>query len=183
MLEIVAENAKATAFVTALWEAFAGRVKCQIIADDGKPSILRFEHRISDGKDASEVHLVLRRNSRLEEALIHELLHAELFRRGYPKFFLRTQGEYRWQEGADILNLAYHVVMLPAFLALGYAEERFVGPSKPMSEEGQRVEADLHAMKDRLSTPEGYTDCLREYFRNRGIEFEVLPSGIVRSRD
>jgi hypothetical protein len=183
MLTIIGGNAKATAFVTALWEAFSGRMKCEIIPDDGKPSILRFKNRMSNGVDASEVHLVLRRSSRLEEALIHELLHADLFRRGYPKFFLRTQDEYLWQEGADILNLADHVVMLPTFLSLGYAEEHFVGPSKPLSEEGQRVVADLTGMKDRLSTPEGYTDCLCQYLRNRGIKFEIIQSGIVRSRD
>jgi hypothetical protein len=182
MLTIVGSNAKSAAFVNELWEAFSGRIKCEIIADDGRPSVLRFEHRTSNGMDRSEAHLILRENSRLEEAMIHELLHADLFRCGYPKFYLRTQREGKWQEGADILNLADHVVMLPTFLSLGYADERFVGPSEPMSEEGQRVQADLRALKDRLSTPEGYTECLCEYLRNRGIEFSVIPSGSVHSR-
>lgn len=182
MLTIVAGNAKATVFVKELWEDFCGRVKCEIIDDDGKPSIIRITPRVSNGVDVSEIHLILRRNNRLEEALIHELLHADLFRRGYPKFFMATQDEYRWNEGRDILNLADHVVMLPIFVSLGYAEERFVGPSEPMNEEGQQVEADLVAMKDRLSTREGYADCLSEYLRKRGIKFEIIPSAIVHSR-
>lgn len=182
MLTIVAGNAKAAAFVKALWEDFSERVKCEIIDDDGKPSVIRFNNRIANGLDVSEIHLILRRNNRLEAALIHELLHADLYRRGYPKFFLPTQDEYLWQNGADILNLADHVVMLPAFVSLGYAEERFVGPSKPMNEEGQQVEADLVAMEDRLSTHEGYTACLSEYLRKRGIKFDIMPSAIVHSR-
>jgi len=182
MLTIVAGNAKATALVKELWEDFAGQMKCEIIDDDGKPSVIRYNNRISNGLDVSEIHLILRRNNRLEEALIHELLHADLYRRGYPKFFLAAQDEYLWQEGADILNLAEHVVMLPTFVSLGYAAERFVGPSKPMNEEGQQVEADLRAMEDRLSTQEGYSDCLSECLRKRGIKFEIFPSAMVRSR-
>lgn len=182
VLTIVAGNAKATAFVKGLWEHFSRQVKCEIIDDDGKPNVIRYNNRISNGVDVSEIHLILRRNNRLEEELIHELLHADLYRRGYPKFFLTTQDEYVWQEGADILNLADHVVMLPTFVSLGYAEERFIGPSKPMNEEGQQVEADLRAMEDRLSTQEGYADCLSEYLRKRGIKFEIIPSTIVHSR-
>jgi hypothetical protein len=182
MLTIVSGNVKATAFVKGIWEDFSCRVKCEIIEDDGKPSVIRYNSRTRNGLDVSDIHLILRKNNRLEEALIHELLHADLYRRGYPKFFLSTQDVCVWQEGADILNLADHLVMLPGFVSLGYAEERFVGPSKPMNEEGQQVEADLRAMEERLSTKEGYAECLSEYLRKRGIKFEIIPSTIVQSR-
>ncbi|MEO7723213.1 MAG: hypothetical protein ABIU29_00765 [Chthoniobacterales bacterium] len=173
MQKIVSDNVKAPELVNSLWKYFEGRIKCEIIDDDRQPSVIKFTQRVVDEKDISEVHLILRHNDRLEEALIHELLHAELYRRGYPKWYLHAQEEDLWQEGADILNLAEHIIMLPSFLSIGYREERFVGPSKAMSEEGRQVEADLAAMGELLFTPKSFVECISEYLRGRGIEFVV----------
>ena len=184
VMKSIVANAKAIELVNSLWKHFSGRIRCECVADDGQPSVLRWNVRMNNGIDTSELKLILRRNDRLEEALIHELLHADLYRRGYPKWFLPTQDAHLLRQGEDILNLAEHVVMLPSFLSLGYREERFVGRTKvPMSEEGQRVQADLTAMAESLSTPSGFVACVSEYLKRRGIAFEVPYWGRAENRE
>ncbi|MEY2578776.1 MAG: hypothetical protein QOI49_1600 [Verrucomicrobiota bacterium] len=173
MHKIVSRNMRAMELLNALWEYFGGRMKCEVIRDDGNPSVINYNPCVVNGKEAPDCHLILRENERLEEALVHELLHADLWRRGYPRWFLRTQAESLWNQGRDILNLAEHIVMLPTFKSLGYPEERFVGPSKPLDEEGRQVLGDLAAMADLLSTPKGFVEEISAYLQARGIQFEV----------
>lgn len=173
MHKIVGRNVRAGELLNAVWEYFDGRMECEVIPDDGNPSVINYKARVVNGREVPECRLILRDSGRLEEAFTHELLHADLWRRGYPRWFLRTQAESLWNQGRDILNLAEHIVMLPTFKSLGYSEERFVGPSKPLDEEGLQVQADLAAMGVLLFTPKGFVKGISGYLQGRGIQFEA----------
>lgn len=120
------------------------------------------------------IAIKLRRNSRSEEALVHELLHSNMIPLGYPIFWLAEQECTKWNLGRDILNSAEHQVMLPMFLQLGYPKDRFLGPSEPLCTEGERIIADLEAMKNTLSSPTGFMRQMSRYLTGHGIKWQLV---------
>lgn len=109
-------------------------------------------------------------SDRVEEALVHELLHLEIVRLGYPRIW--------WDAGhatgiaKAIVNCADHVVMLPKFLALGYSVDRFLTP-------GELTEIDKQYLQEidvlpNMHTPEGYTASVAAHLKQKGFCFRLL---------
>jgi hypothetical protein len=166
-------NAKAVRLANDLWDFFEAGLVCTIKRDDGEPNEFRLDG-IESPNVIGDIRFVitLRQTDRLEEGLVHELLHANLIALGYPTYWLSEQERFRWICGRDILNLAAHQVMQPAFVSLGYAEDRFVGPHAPLGKEGERVVADLDQMD--LSTPESFGVNISAYLHKREVAFELV---------
>jgi hypothetical protein len=142
--------------VHSIWEFFEGRVECLIVPDDGKPS----RHRIIGIGDTPQeidnvgVAITVRQSDRMEEAFVHELLHATLIRIGYPIFWIdEFDDSEEWRIGGGITNNADHVAMKPTYVSLGYAPDRFSGICK-LSELETRVIEELETFD--LSTPDKY---------------------------
>lgn len=176
MTEILSSNPKASQLARSLWERFGFRVRCTLCDDDAEPST----HRIEGVHGPSEIssigiHIAVRRTDRAAEALVHELLHAQLIASGYPTFWIDEEQESeKWNLDAGITNNADHVVTRPAYLCLGYDPARFLGPSKPLRHEHARIVARLEAAAPLLSSPEGYLDVVSAELRDQDITFFPL---------
>ncbi len=168
--QILQANPEAAQLARDLCRFFDGRLTCEIVPDDGKCSRFKLTG-VTSSTEIGDVGgvVTVRRNRRLEEAVVHELLHANLIALGYPTFFLSNQFEFFWNRGENILNLAAHEVMLPTFLALGYDEKKFVG-SCDLKEDGQEVVRELKAMD--LSTPESFAARMLEYLPRWKVKVE-----------
>ncbi len=178
MTGILSSNQKTSIFAHSLWEFFNYQLYCTIRDDDGEPNRYRIElPEIVDSKLLGDVRVCisLRRNARQEEGLMHELLHANLIPLGYPKFRIweDPQSE-KWPLAEGITNNADHLVMLPIYLSLGYSEDRFLGPTRPLSERERRVAEDLKGMAMDLCTPDGYLTHLSAYLQHHNISFEAI---------
>lgn len=180
-------NRKGQILAHSLWKFFNFQLYCTIRDNDGEPSTHRIELPDEVGGTAGEqlrIMISLCRSERQEEALVHELLHANLIPLGYPKFRIwEAPDSEKWPLAEGITNLADHLVMLPIYLSFGYAEERFLGPCRPLSDREKHVAVDLERVASELSTPAGYLAEVSAYLRSRGINFEVvhLAGTIVRS--
>jgi hypothetical protein len=178
MTEILRGNEKSTALARSLWEFFNFELICTVQPPDGTSSRCRIdpwiEHPSEIGKVPRRIALSIRDTERKEETLVHELLHAELIRLGYPTFFINEQTDSeKFRLAGKIINNAGHVIMKPIYLSLGYSEERFLGDEKPLSDCDARIIADLAAMD--FSTPDSYWTSLSTYLHRESIRFEKLP--------
>jgi hypothetical protein len=176
MTEILSSNPKASELARSLWGFFGFRVRCTLCDDDAEPST----HRVEGVHGPSEIssigiHITVRRTDRAAEALVHELLHAQLIASGYPTFWIdEEQGSEKWNIAAGITNNADHVVIRPTYLYLGYDPARFLGPSKPLRYEHLRIIARLETAASLLSSPEGYLDVVSAELREQNITFFPL---------
>lgn len=175
MEEILCRNWKATLLLRSLLDFFDAQIDCEMVDDDGQPN----QHSVLGITGPNEIGDVsiaikLRRNSRSEEALVHELLHSNMIPLGYPVFWLDEQECTEWNLGRDILNSAEHQVMLPMFLQLGYSEDRFLGPSDQLCAKGERIMTDLEAMKKTLSSPTGFMRQMSGYLTGHGIQWQLV---------
>jgi hypothetical protein len=175
MAEILSANWKASLLAHSLWEFYNHQLYCTVRADDGEPN----RHRIDgitgpETIDTIRVCISIRDNDRQEEGLVHELLHANLIPLGYPRFWIEEHASEKWRLAEGITNLADHVVMLPVYASLGYSSERFLGPSRSLSERERRVDADLKEMGERLRTPQGYSECVSQYLKRNAIRLTPL---------
>jgi len=158
-----------------LWEFYNYQLYCTIRADDGAPN----RHRI-DGLTGSatigriRVFISIRRNERQEEGLLHELLHANLIPLGYPRFWVNERSPDKSQLAGGIVNVADHIVIEPIYLSLGYSRERFLSPSRALSDREERVATDLKEIAANLLTPTGYLTHVSAYLRSYDIKFEPL---------
>ena len=75
-------------------------------------------------------------------------------------FWIDECDEKTWELAGGIINNAEHVPMKPTYLKLGYAETRFLGPSRPPTENERRLFTDLDEMKTRLLAPDSYLEAL-----------------------
>jgi hypothetical protein len=107
-------------------------------------------------------------SDRVAEALVHELLHLELLRLGYPRFwFEKGNGIAKAiQNGAD------HVVMLPKFLALGYSADRFLTP-RDLTDLDRKYLVEIDALAD-LHNPEGYALSVSAYLTKGGYPHRLV---------
>jgi hypothetical protein len=176
MTAILSGNRKASMLARSLWEFFNFELYCSIHDDDGQPNRHRIEG-ILDPSSIGDVRIVisLRRSARQEEGLVHELLHANLIPLGYPTFWIdEEQGSEKWQLAGGITNNAEHVVMLPIYLSLGCPKHRFLGASRPPTDQERRVIADLVEMSPNLSTPDGYLTHVSAYLQRQNVTFRAL---------
>jgi hypothetical protein len=116
---------------------------CTVRDDDGEPNRHRIDlPEIVDGRPLGDVRVFLsiRRNARQEPGLVHELLHANLIRLGYPKFRIWEDPQSdKWPLAEGITNNAEHVAMRPTFLSLGYSDDEFLGPSRTLTNSEKQV--------------------------------------------
>ena len=125
MQAILARNPAASALAARLWNFYGCRLMCSTPKDQ-ETSRIRYgiTEYAPELKAADLVPMVLLAQSdRMEEALVHELLHLELVRLGYPRFYLDRTDRVGLAQG--ITNCSDHVVMRPLFTALGYSLDRF----------------------------------------------------------
>jgi hypothetical protein len=164
MKSLLSANRRAQMLATSLWEFFRFRLYCTIHADDGQPSSHHID--LPTENEPLQIRISLRQTHRQEEALVHELLHANLIPLGYPTFRIWARSDRKWRLAGGIINLADHVSMLPIFLSFGYSADRFLGPGKPETCEERRINAKIEALAPHLKTPQGYlakvATCLRD---------------------
>lgn len=158
-----------------LWEFFDRKLICR------RPNIdidlpNKFHIEIEDflasrklGDLAPEV--VIRRNSRQEVGLVHELLHLNLIALGFPSFriWADEEDDETWNLAGGIVNNAEHVPMLPTFISLGYAETQFLGPSCPYNVREIRVFEDIAKLRPVLFDPRSYGPAVSSYLASRSI--------------
>ena len=173
MREILARNPAAIALAERLWNFYGCRLICSRPKEQprsrinyGIPKEYAPEHKAQD-----LVPMVILANSgRVEEALVHELLHLELVRKGYPRFFSDGDGDGDLWFG--ITNNADHAVMRPLFTELGYSLDRFTTPSE-LDDDEKRVIAEIDALPN-LHTPDGYTASVSAYLKKNGFGFRLV---------
>jgi hypothetical protein len=158
-----------------LWEFFHFRLYCYIHANDGQPSTHHID--LPDQGERLRIEISVRQSHRQEEALVHELLHANLIPLGYPTFRIWASSDRKWRLAGGIINLADHIVMLPIFLSFGYSESKFLGPGTPESHEERRISAKIDALAHNLSTPQGYLSEISTCLRRENIKFKAVYSG------
>jgi hypothetical protein len=160
--------------VDSVWEFFEGRVECVIVPDDGKAS----RHRVIGIGDTPQeigkvgVRITVRQSDRMEEAFVHELLHANLIRIGYPTFWIHEfDDSEEWRIGGGITNNADHVAMRPTYVSLGYAPDRFSGICQ-LTELERRVIEELETFD--LSTPDKYLTKISSFLRKWNVRHEAI---------
>lgn len=174
MLELLSSNRVAADLAFELWTYFEFRIYFSLRRDDGKPSrIRRYGVKATSFRDFG-VCISVPRTERQEEALVHELLHVNLFREGYPMIWIDECDERIWELAGGIINNAEHVPMLPMFLKLGYVESRFLGPGRLTTENEEKVFNDIESMNTRLLAPDSYLEALSAYLRRHEIPFRPL---------
>ncbi len=175
MTEILSANWKASMLAESLWEFYNYQLYCTIHAEDGTPNRHRIDGVTGPGTIGRiKVFISIRSNERQEEGLLHELLHANLIPFGYPRFWVNERSSEKWQLAGGIINLADHIVIEPIYLSFGYSRQRFLGPSRPLSDREKRVAADLQEISANLITPTGYLTHVSAYLRSYDIKFEPL---------
>jgi hypothetical protein len=175
MTAILSNNWKATLLATSLWEFFDRQLCCTVLEDDGEPNRHRIEG-ITDPNDLDKIRIAIfvRKTKRIEEGLVHELLHANLIPLGYPRFWIDKNEVDKWKLAGGIINLADHVVMRPIYLSFGYSEDRFTGPTRPLTEREKRVAKDVEEMGAELLTPGGYLTHVAAYLECNGIKSQTM---------
>lgn len=168
MKAILASNLNAMRLAETLWYFFGCRLGCNPPKPAGSSKIIYGfpeEYALEFKAHECTPLIGLAESDRVEEALVHELLHLDLVRQGYPRF---------WIENPDgvskgITNNADHVVMRPRFIALGYSADRFVTLSE-LTELDRKYLREIDALSN-LHTPEGYTASVSAYLSRYGYRF------------
>jgi hypothetical protein len=176
MLGLLSGCPAAEVLARSLWECFRYRVSCTLCPDDGNPST----HSVCGIRSPADIGpiaiaITVRRSGRATEALVHELLHARLIAGGYPIFWIDEQIESeKWNLAAGIINGAEHVVMRPLYLAFGLHSGRFLGPSKPLRIDHERIVQRLEAAESGMSMPEGFLRIVSTELQAHDIAFTPL---------
>lgn len=174
MLDVLSGNIEAANLAFDLWSYFSFRIYFSLRRDDGKPGrIRRFGVEATGCRDFG-VCISVPQTERQEEALVHELLHVNLLREGYPMIWVDECDEGMWALAGGIINNAEHVPMMPTYLNLGYAEGRFLGPEKQPTENEKSVFDDINDMSPLLLSPASYLDALSAYLRQHQIPFRPI---------
>lgn len=175
MTAILSDNHEAVNLAESLWEFFDFQLYCTTRPDDGEPSRIRIDGLNSKEIGDIKVCISLRDTERQKEALVHELLHADLIRDGYPKFGIdEPDDDDKHGFAEDICNYADHLVMKPIYLNFGYEKDRFVRPIGPLTESQKRVFRDLRGMKHDLFTSHGYRARIAAYLQSKSIKFTAM---------
>jgi len=186
MTEILSKNWKSRILAHSLWQFFNYQLYCAVRDEADRSNRCRIDGILNPSKvDEIRIFISIRQDRRAEEALVHELLHANLIPLGYPRFWIdEEEASGKWVLAAGVINLADHVVIRPIYSSLGYSVDEFLSPSRPLNEREKRVDAELQLVKDVLATPAGYSAQLAAYLKHHDIKFHVLDlvSSIVRNK-
>ncbi len=175
MSEILSRNRRATTLARSLWEFYNHQLYCTLRDDDGEPNRYRIDGISgSETFDTIRICISIRNNDRKEEGLVHELLHANMIPLGYPRFWIDECEPDQRRLAKGVTNLADHIVMQPIYCSFGYSAERFLGPSRLLSDRERRVDADLKNMGEQLKSPQGYSHCVSQYLERNKISFAPL---------
>lgn len=181
MASILNANYHACMLAHSLWEFFNFRLHCSIHANDGQPSTHHID--LPDKGEPLRIGISLRQSHRQEEALVHELLHANLIPLGYPTFRIWESSDWKWRLAGGIINMADHVIMLPVFLSFGYSRDRFLGAGTRETRKERRISAKIDDIASNLSTPESYLTEISACLSSERITFEpiYLANAVLRS--
>jgi len=176
MEAILNGNWRAQLLANSLWDFYRHRIYCTLQdanADSGRIRMLGVMGPTQISKLGFSISIP--DDDRKADALVHELLHANLIPLGYPRFWLNHDGEsQQFCRGGGIINLADHKAMLPVFLALGYSEARFLRESRKLNEFEEQVNTYFERVKESLQQPNAYRQHVENCFSEHGISFELL---------
>lgn len=145
----------------------AGRLYFSLVPDDGKPSTISIIGLDEEGRGDVSISICVRRTERQAEALVHELLHLQIEREGFPKYWIQGD-DYMFERAGWIINYAEHFPMKPLFLRLGYSERKFLGKSEEPPDEEKQDDFDyLKARESRLLTSVGFREEVEKCIRTR----------------
>jgi hypothetical protein len=178
MLEILGYSSKARTLTFSLWEFFDRKLICRRPnVDVDLPNSFHVEiERFLNSQSLGDLRpeLVIRRNTRQEVGLVHELLHLNLIPLGFPCFRIWADDDETWDLAGGIINNAEHVPMLPTFISLGYPEAEFLGPSRPHSVRELHVFEDIAKLRPWLFTPVNYGSAVSSYLASQSIKHEIV---------
>jgi len=176
MEAILNGNWRARLLANSLWEFYRYRIYCTLRdanTDSGRIRMLG----VTGSTQISNLGFCISipDDDRKADALVHELLQANLIPLGYPRFWLNHDRESQpFCRGAGIINLADHKVMMPVFSALGYSEARLLRESRKLNEFEEQVNTSLEDVKESLQQPNAYRQHVENCFSEHGISFELL---------
>jgi hypothetical protein len=169
-------NWRAQLLARSLWEFYHSRIYCTIRGNDLKPNRIRLIGVLGP-KQIGDVGfcISIRHDERQEEALVHELLHANLIPLGYRRFWINDDSESEeYRRAAGIINLADHKLMRPIFLGFGYSENRFVGPGRELNDLELRIDKYFEAVRNDLQEPAQYLHYVGKCLSDHGVSFESM---------
>jgi hypothetical protein len=174
MKSLLSANRRAQMLAHSLWEFFRFRLYCTTQQDDGQPSTHHID--LPTENEPLRIQISLRQTRRQEEALVHELLHANLIPLGYPTFRIwePPDDDRKWRLAGGIINSADHIIMLPTFLSFGYSASRFFGPGNPDTSEERRIRVKVANIAINLQTPQGYAAEISSLLGDERIKFESI---------
>lgn len=172
-------NSKAQTLAEDVWRFFEFRLTCRFPTQKTEPSSrCHLEFPQFEGSRQSNdfsAELVIQPSHRQEEALTHELLHLNLVRLGYPRFWIREASDSdKGRLAGGITNLADHPVMLSQFKSMGYDERLFLGDSN-LSEFGKQIGREIQELEPQLlnGIPD-YTQAVSGCLASHSIRFDLV---------
>ena len=174
MESVVAANTAALELVSSLWHFFKHQLYCIIDEADGRSSKYRVElesFQKSRNLGDLKAFITLKKSDRIQEALVHELLHLKLIALGYPRFVFKDAANYNLATG--IINNCDHVAMLPLFLAMGYEHKNFLGPSGPLTPLEAQVITEISLIPG-LTNPTSYRLAVATLLKSHSISFDCI---------
>ncbi|HZE57304.1 MAG TPA: hypothetical protein VE031_05580 [Chthoniobacterales bacterium] len=178
LLEIVGDSFKARMLACSLWQFFDRKLICRrpnIDVDHPNSFHIEIEKFLMSKKVGDlQPNLVIRRNSRQEAGLVHELLHLNLIPLGFPTFRIWADDDETWNLAGGIINNAEHVPMLRTFISLGYPESEFLGPSGPYTVRELDTFEDIANLSPCLIDPTNYALAVGSYLARRSIKHEIV---------
>ncbi len=178
MTDFLTRSSDAQILAHSLWQFFEFRLTCrfpQIDKDQASYWHIDIEQFVESHKPGDLApQVVVRDTPRREEALLHELLHLNLIPLGYPRFRIWEKDEVELALAEGIINNADHAIMLPIFLSLGYAENRFLSAARAPTPLGDRVRRDIEKLAAQVVTPKGYGRCMSDYLESHSIRHEAV---------
>ena len=172
MREILARNLAAAALAERLWNFYGCRLMCSTPKEQDTSRIrYGITEYVPELKAVDLVPVVLLAQSdRMEEALVHELLHLELVRLGYPRFYLDRTDRVGLAQG--ITNCSDHVVMRPLFATLGYSLNRFE-TRRELTDEDKHYLQEIEALPN-MHSPDGYTASVAACLKKHRFGFRLV---------
>ncbi len=117
------------------------------------------KYRIQSDSGSFKPEILFSRNHRTLEGLVHELLHLELYRMGYP-YFTPSKTSRKTRFIRDVNNGIQHKVMLPWFVRMGFDPDLFESEREGFSADEKKI-AD---MLDRLAPFEGVENYINKLY-------------------
>jgi hypothetical protein len=112
-------------------------------------------------RNGFNANILIKNDYRFLEGLIHELLHLELYKLGYP-YFVTNDSKINPQWIIDTNNGIQHTEMLEMYLELRFKKNKFFSQRTPLNSKERETELKINSLKNGRGV-EDYTQ--------RGLEF------------